>query len=74
VCSRPSDQARVHAALADELETDVAFRQRCLEAACRGLAMRRRSPSNAGSSIELDTLMRLELRPLEAELARLLGA
>jgi beta-N-acetylhexosaminidase len=74
VCSRASDQARVHAALVQRLESDSDFRERCIGAATRGLAMRRRSPPQPGSPEELASLMRLELRPLEAELAERLGA
>jgi beta-N-acetylhexosaminidase len=74
VCSRADDQARVHAALVKTLELDAGFRERCVVAAARGLAMRRKSPPKPASPEELSALMRLELRPLESELAERLAA
>jgi beta-N-acetylhexosaminidase len=74
VCSRADDQARVHGALMEHLESDAEFRAHCVGAAARALAMRRRSPPQPASPEELASLMRLELRPLEAELAERLRA
>lgn len=74
VCSRAGEQSRVHAALVDEIEKDAAFRERCIQSAARGLAMRQRCRPSPGSPAELATLMRLELRPLEVELSARLGA
>lgn len=74
VCSRPDAQASVHAALVERLEADDTFRRRCREAATRGLAMRQKNPPQPATPRELATLTRLELRPLEAELERRLGA
>lgn len=74
VCSRADAQARVHAALVESLESDVGFRERCIAAAARGLAMRRKSPPQPASPEELVALMRGELRPLEAEIAERLRA
>jgi len=69
VCSRAGDQARAHAALLETLKSDAEFQERCVSAAVRGLAMRRKSPPQPASPAELTALMHLELRPLEAELA-----
>jgi beta-N-acetylhexosaminidase len=69
VCSRADVQARVHASLVERITSDAGFRDRCLRAAARGLAMRRKAPPQPGSPEDLASLMRLSLRPLEAELA-----
>lgn len=74
VCSRADAQARVHEALTRTLTADSGFRQRCLQAARRGLLLRQRCPPRPGSSAELASLLDLEVRPLEAELAARLGA
>lgn len=74
VCSRADAQARVHAALVARLTSDVGFRDRCLGAAARGLAMRKMAPPQPGSPEDLASLMRASLRPLEAELASRLSA
>jgi beta-N-acetylhexosaminidase len=73
VCSRIDAQERVHRALTQAVERDTAFRTRCLEAAARGLGMRRRCPPTPGTSLELAALMHSELRPLELEIARRLS-
>src|SRR4051794_41279822 len=69
VCSRAEAQERVHRALCERIETDGAFRRRCVDAARRSLAMRRRCPPRPGSAEDLDALLRAEVTPLEAELA-----
>lgn len=70
VCSRPDMQAQVFAALLDAAEEDESFARRCRQAARRGLALRLAYPPRPGTIEQIETLVRGELEPLGAELAR----
>jgi beta-N-acetylhexosaminidase len=73
VCSRLDAQERVHHALTEGMECDAAFRARCLEAAARGVYMRRRCPPAPGTAQQLASLMASQFRPLELELLQRLS-
>lgn len=66
VCSRADAAQRVHDALRARIERDEAFRERCLEAARRSLALRRRGRPRPGTAAELEGLLAGEVAALEA--------
>jgi beta-N-acetylhexosaminidase len=73
VCSRAEAAGRVHLALRTRIQRDPAFRARCLEAARRSLALRRRCRPRPGTPAALEALLRGEVASLQAELAERLG-
>ena len=70
VCSKADAAARVHAALAERIASDGAFRARCEQAALRSLALRRARQPRPGTPAELSALLQGPVAALEAELAR----
>ena len=73
VCSRADAAARVHLALRTRIQRDPEFRARCLEAARRSLALRRRVRPRPGTAAEIEALLGGEVAELERELAERLG-
>jgi beta-N-acetylhexosaminidase len=71
VCSSREAQERVYRALLERAQADETFRRRCVEAANRGLAARRRHPPRAASGSELRSLVGAE--PARAVLAEILA-
>jgi beta-N-acetylhexosaminidase len=68
-CEDPEHQNQAHAALAARIDSDPAFRRRAVEAAERGLFLRRKFSPRAGSWQEMCELVREQIAPLQVELS-----
>lgn len=73
ICSRGDLQERARAALTAVMTGDEEFRVRCLEAAERGLELRRRGSPGSGTAAELDALLSGELAAVAVELEARIG-
>jgi beta-N-acetylhexosaminidase len=69
LCHEATLQTRVQRALEQRIAAGGAFRTRCLEAAARGLRMRRRCPPQPETDGALERLLQEEVEPLMRELA-----